>query len=146
MVDSGCSRKGLISEHMQSDPSYFFTFFSPSSCSELLKIDIALALCLIGTSGAGPQECGFRWGYKCTILNSDSWKGTFACLMQTCPTIFQIGGFHFQHLFTFRLGVEDNSALFQRVWVWLGSLVWGYFGVCFCAEENSSFKTLSAFE
>lgn len=61
--------RGCIRAHAK---QYILVFPSPSpsSFSGLQKVDTAFASHLIGTSGAGPQECGVRWGYKFTASTS----------------------------------------------------------------------------
>lgn len=71
MVDCGYSGEGLYQRTCKvMHPG--FPSPSPSSFSGLQKVDSTFASHLIGTSGAGPQECGARWGYKSRELISDS--------------------------------------------------------------------------
>lgn len=128
MFDSGYSGRGLYQSTckvIHPDP--------PSSFSGLQKADIVFASCLVGTSGAGPQECGVRWGYKSTALISAAWMKIHLTIILLTILI----PFHLEN----RGGTQF---CFVPVWVLLGALVCSYFGVCI--EENSFFKRFFAFE
>lgn len=106
-----CPQKWLIVDtqergYIRAHAKWYILVFlspSPSSSSGLQKVDTAFASCLVGTSGAGPQECGFRWGYKSTILISAAWMKTHLAT-RLLPILM---------LFPLRIGVGNNSALFQ---------------------------------